>query len=566
MPTWVGSAEHDIPPVIGTPAPAPLSASARLGLFGVAALALALRTVGTNVAFPSADHAILAVQVSTEPGWGFCLRHHYGPLLPALVKAFALAITGLGGGMTEALWRLPMALAGAAAPWLAFRLVRRMGGGATAAWAAAIWTAVLPPLVTDARYLWAYETLGATMALATFNTTYDYILSPGVRRSWAAGIVLALYLCSHLHVYAAPCVAAALIAHSARQRRRVPPLPELAGLMVPPLLVGFALFAAWRRLGGGPIGRLLSKYYTAKSAGEGSSTVLDLAQAWIGHFGWPLAASIGLTLLLFAPVALRLRGRAWPLWGWAVLFAAPMFAIGFKTGRPTQYLTQASLAAALLVAATVVDRFAQRGGTAVAWCLILIPAAWMAGGAVDANLNDGRHSHWTGVTANWGARPADPGYKAVGTYVREHVPPDAVICTLHDTAGLEAPVAAYYLGRACVASEDTSIATSVAIFRQFAPVIDVVIHERRLDAPAPWTADFERVATVTRGGEPILDVFARPALRLPHATLAVETEDARYDRACAVHCIGVPTPAPPRLPSARDIQSVVKSSSRATRR
>ena len=315
MPTGVASATHDSPPSIGAAAPASLSTAARLGLVGVVALALALRVVGTNVAFQSADHAILAVQVSTESGWGFCLRHHYGPLQPALVKVFALVAMGLGVGMTEALWRLPMALAGAVAPLLAFRLVRRMGGGAAAVWAAAIWTAVLPPLVTDARYLWAYETLGTTMALATLNLTYDYINSPGVRRSWALGSILALYLCSHLHVYAVPCVVAALIAHAAWQRRRVPPLPELAGMVAPPLSAGFALFAAWRRLGGGQIGRLLSKYYTAKSAGEGSSSVLDLALAWVGHFGWPMAVGIGLTLLLSAPVALRLRGRAWPLWG-----------------------------------------------------------------------------------------------------------------------------------------------------------------------------------------------------------------------------------------------------------
>lgn len=570
------------------------------GLLGIVACALLLRTLHTDAPFTSADHAMIAYRTTCEPGWRWCFQNHYGPLQPLMTKLYAHVVTGFGIPMAETHWRLPMGIVGAIVPLLAFALARRAGGTREAAWWAAIWTAVLPQLVTDARYMWAYETLGTAMALAAVIATFAYMDRPSRGRAWVAGMLLAAYLQSHLHVYAVPCVVILILlfdrastaaslsgtidtpAHAstaADSRRNGTPLTgnrisriiRTPGLWLPPIISLFALLIAWRLVGGGPIARLLHKTGAVTSSTGRLAAAADLARAWLGHVGWPVIA-LAMASIVFTRVArvgqtgvaspARTPRRAWFLAIWMTLFAAPLFALGFRTGRPTQYLTQATTAAVILTAVALF-RGSQKGGRLrllMRFASIAV-AALLAWGSIDVNLYAGQHSKWTGVTAAWGAAVPNTGHKSAGWYIRKHVPADAVIFALHDTGGLESPVATYYFGRACLAGEDWSPAQSFAIAAQFAARIDVIVDDLRVPGTRPdfWSRDFALAAAIHDGPTTLLRILVRADEKPTPVDVQIEIHDREFDSEFGPRAIGCTPPVPARLPNSREIKAVVKS-------
>lgn len=601
-----------------------------VGLLAVAALALYLRTLATDSPFTSADHIMIAYRTTCEPGWRWCFQNHYGPLQPLITKGFAHAVTGLGIPMTESLWRLPMGVVGAIIPVLAFVLTRQitrvalasglMLGSAltgvthpltcdpakrndcltapptTAAWFAAIWTAVLPPLVTDARYMWAYETLGTALALAVMIATFAYTDNPTRRCAWFVGLLMAFYLQSHLHVYAVPCVVTLILlrdralAGAVEHREsinalssphcsqssgtpsmsgRVSRIAKTPGLWLLPLISLFIIFAAWRLFGGGPIARVITKTAAASESPDRLAAALSLARAWLGHVGWLVAALVA--IILVTSIARRIAARptasnqiprrAWFLMIWMILFAAPLFVLGFRTGRPTQYLTQATTVATILIAivmfadpCTRVGSLCWRRGAGVliAWVLLV--------GAVSANVVDKRPSQWLGITAAWGASVPNAGYKTAGWFVRDLVSPDAVVFALHDTSGLERPVAEYYFGRACVAAEDLSPEQSLALFSGLSDDIDIIVDDLRIDIGRPryWPAPFRLVAYIRSGGTDLIHILARDSLQQKPMPLQPFITDLIYDKEYGPRRVGVIPPKSPRFPDSTKIRNLIR--------
>lgn len=559
-----------------------------MGLFAISAVALCLRTLATDAPFTTADHIMIAYRSTCEPGWRWCFQNHYGPLQPLITKVYAHAITGLGIPMSESLWRLPMGIVGAIIPILAFTLARRVDGNTEAAWFAALWTAVLPPLVTDARYMWAYETLGAAVALAVLIATFAYMDRPTRRGAWIVGILLAIYFQSHLHVYAVPCVVLLILLQDRSSSNHDPARSHCSqssgtrfvseralrilrspGLWLPPVISFCVMIAAWRLVGGGPIARIITKTAASSEAPDRMAAALSLAHAWLGHVGWLVAAIVVLMLVISA--ARRFSGRqsnpagiprrAWYLMIWVILFAAPLFILGFRTGRPTQYLTQASMVAAILTAVVLfsVPRTRngpidwRRGGcTLIAFILLL--------GSVSANLVHNRLSQWLGITAAWGASVPNAGYKTAGWFVRELVSPEAVVFALHDTSGLERPVAEYYFGRQCIAAEDLSPDQSLALFRGLADEIDVIVDDLRVDIgrARDWPAEFQRMARIHDGGTDLIHILARDAPRHEPMLLQPFVTDPIYDFEFGPQRLGVAPPAPARFPSAASIRALIR--------
>jgi len=601
-----------------------------LGLLAITAVALYLRTIATDAPFTSADHIMIAYRTTCEPGWRWCFQNHYGPLQPLINKGFARAVTGLGIPMTESLWRLPMGVVGAIIPVLAFVLTRQitrvvqssglMLGSAltgvthpltcdtakrndcltlpptTAAWFAAIWTAVLPPLVTDARYMWAYETLGTALALAVMIATFAYTDNPTRRCAWSVGLLMALYLQSHLHVYAVPCVVALIVlldralAGGVERREsinalssphcskssgtpsmsgRVSRIAKTPGLWLPPLISLFIMFAARRLVGGGPIARVITKTAAASESPDRLAVALNLARAWLGHVGWLVAALVAIILvtsiarrIVARPTASnQIPRRAWFLMIWIILFAGPLFLLGFRTGRPTQYLTQATTVATILIAvvlftdprANVGPRYWRRGAGVLIASTLLV-------GVVSANVLNRRPSQWLGISAAWGANVPNAGYKTAGWFVREMVSPDAVVFALHDTSGLERPVAEYYLGRACIAGEDLSPEQSLALFHGLSNDIDIIIDDLRVEIGRPryWPAPFRTVAYVRSGGADLIHILARESLLRKPMLLKPFITDLIYDAEYGPRRLGVVPSKSPRFPDSARIRNLTR--------
>ncbi len=524
-------------------------------------VALALRIYRTNEPFPSNDYAQLAFFCTHFWGFTWTLTSHYGPLQPLIVKFFALAVTALNHPMNEMLWRLPLILISAITPVLSFALVRRLARSNAAALTAAFWIAISPPLISDARYLWAYETLGVALATLTLLAALRYLDQPTQRRAIALGTTLALYLLSHLLTYALPLVLLITLATFARPHR----WRQLAlrpAILLPPLFAIAILVVSHLALGEGPIGRLRFKFaITAQPAHDLSNATL-LLRTWLGHLGYLLAALATLAFLIAAPRALRLRTTIAPLWWWPILFVTPLIAPAiFKTlpagTRYSVYFVQASYAATLLTAAVLVPIAQQRAGRLGAATLTALVALPALISTIDNHFIDGRLARFTGITVDYGKSPPNPGYKSVAWYVRTVAPPDSVVATLHDHSGLEWLNAGYYFNRNCLAWSDLTPQQSAALISRFNDRTDIIVQERRLNLPAPANPDFEPVATIRRANQPIIEIFARRTLALPHQTLDLESTDSRFDTDFGPRQLAQPIAHPPRLPRYREIEAAV---------
>ncbi|MFO0973568.1 MAG: glycosyltransferase family 39 protein [Phycisphaerae bacterium] len=534
-------------------------------LASICIVALWMRCWNSSGPFPSNDHCQLAYFCTHHQGWRWCLTTHYGPLQPFLVKLFATLVTGLGFAMTEFLWRLPMALAGAALPWPTFFLARRLSDSRPAAWTAAALAAGLPALVTDARYPWAYETLGTLCAALALLATLRYLERDSRARAALLGAALALYLASHLLIHALPVVVLLLLL--AGGPRRLSAIPRIAerlqrlarfALLAPVALMLLAIVFAFVRLDGGPIERLMQKAAVTHRAAGDSGGLRLLAIGLRGNLGWPLAIAAAAVMVGAIRGAVRPRRPLDVIAWWPVLFCLPWLVLSFPTGRPLQYLTQPAYALALLTACRGVPWLCGRIGTvaggAMAAAVVLVTAA----GAIDANFYAGRFAGLTGARADWGAARPDSGLKAAADYVRANFAADAVVATLHDSSGGEFLNAAYYFGRFCLAYTDLTPAESAALLARFADRVDVVVCERRLGLSPSWANAIPLVARVQVGGAAAIDIYARRLLQLPPMTVDAAVANAEFDHQFAPRTLGERLAWPAGLPPYREIAAAVE--------
>lgn len=556
-------------------------------LVAIAGAAFALRAWNANGPFASSDHAQLAFHTTHNWGWYWCFQTHYGPLQPALTKAFATVVIGLGGAMTEALWRMPLALVGAWLSIASFHLARRLTGDELAGWTAALWTAVLPPLVADARYMWGYESLGTACAATALWAVLAYLDRPTAARSWLAGIACAAYLWSHLLIYALP--GAILVAAAVEARRRSDPAnrawtntaaPDATrggaavghikytilfmartlvrpGILIPPAVAAAISIGMYARFGDGPIARTLYKAAIPNAGYRGFAQIGELLVVWLGHVGYVMVPVMIAAFAAAAPAALRLGGRVAIPWWWAVGFTAPFLApFLFKAmppGRYSPYFTQATYALMVLSVAVWIPWLRLRAGRRAALVAAGAGTLLLAAGSIDATHLGGRFAPVLGVQARWGAAAENPGFKSAGWYIRTHTRPDQIVFAMHDYSGLELVPAGYYVGRQCLAFCDMTPAESAALLARYRDRVDVVVCERRLNASPDWLDGFRCVAEVRDGERALIDIYARAAMGLPEMVLDVGEYDACFDRDYAVRTLGEPLPVPPRCPPYREV-------------
>ncbi len=515
-------------------------------------LALALRTYGAGVPFHTGDFACLPYKVSRWYGITWIITHIHGPLLPMIDLLFAKAVVAAGGVMNEAMWRLPLALVGTAQVPLTFVLMRRLRGAIWTSLMAAAIVAVMPSLTSDARYPYGYEVLGVFMAsLALWAWLRD--LDRSTRASqWLAGGLLGLYLLSHLVIYALPIVVttAVLISLGLRKgMRRLLTFSTLAPVLLATSCILFAFFG----LGGGILGRM-SRHVGHGTLDAGASTPTDLLALWYEHMG-PIWSAFCIAAVLVGLVLVGRRDRrGLPAW-WVVVYVTPLvLLLDFgHIGRSSSYQIQgtyaASLAGCLLlqVLAESIVSLSRRARAAARVALAGFGAAVVALlllGSVSSLFTQDRWPAWTG-TVDYGRVVPDPGFKAAGWYVREHVPEDAVILATHGKTGLEYPCVFYYLGRHVAAAEDTSYEKECRIIEAVRDDIDIALVEPRYLPHFAREFGFSLPVRFMRDDRPVLYIAARNGYEIAAMDVEIPLANRLYDR--DHHLSRIPTPVT-RLP------------------
>jgi hypothetical protein len=150
-------------------------------------------------------------------------------------------------------------------------------------------------------------------------------------------------------------------------------------------------------------------------------------------------------------------------------------------------------------------------------------------GSISNTFLSCRWPAWTG-TIDYGRVVADPGFKAAGWYVRQHVPPDAVVLATHGVTGLEYPCATYYTGRHVAAAEDTTYAQECRIVGAVRNAIDVAIVEPRYLHLFTDRPGFTIPVRIVRNDEPVLYIAARDGLEIPAMEVDVARANRAYDR------------------------------------
>lgn len=462
-------------------------------------------------------------------GFAWLFAHDYGPVPAIAQRAWAELLRQLHLPVDEMAMRLPVAVAGMLQVWVAYGLLRRLrcGGGAAALGAAVC--AVLPALVTDSHYAWAYYSYWLLAGTVALWATLVY-LDDG-RRRWLvlAELALVVHCLSNCYAFGLPV---ALLWVWWRQRAGRAGLREWSLSFGLPCLLALAVIGfSWKWTGAGQIGRLLAKH-------EGGCTGLQLHQIallpgmLVGQFGYLFVAAAGAGLCW----GLRLndRRKVLAVWAWVSLLPLTLLTDWSRVGYPASYFNEVSFAAGCLGALLIAQAWHWLAGAPRARAGLLLAAALMVGhltfAAADAVYADGARARWTGVRTGWGSVKPESGIKAAGWYVRRHVPAEAIVLATHTNSGLEISVAQYYLGRAVLADSDLVPATIESLVHGMAGEVDVFVTEPRFKPLVATLEGFEWVATFTADGRPVRCIYARPALALPGVEEDAGAANARYDK------------------------------------
>ena len=496
------------------PEPTPnLSATPRdrrvaVWLAAVTLLGLVLRTLMLGGVFPSADHCQLASGILLKPGYSWMISQPYGLLISLLVKLFVGTASALGVAVTEFLWRLPVALVGAAFVPMCYGFLRRSGcSRQSALWGGAL-VAVLPVHVDESRYLWGYEVLGAFFLVAELWTLTRFFEKPTFRNGLLASLAAGFYLISHGYIAPfAPCVlAAAFFLARGDGLTMAGRLGRGLKLLVVRLVWFAPLLAA-------PV------YYSSLRHAANKRTRLgfyffDHIDSYINGAGLLLGA------LLFAAAAVAIADKAFRR-GHARLWAVggALYLAPFIFGTPPGITAVAGymligICLWLFCFIAVVDRFARnRPGAArvvlaVCFCVTLwsvVETLFMRDAVFDPNM----------VAADRGDVRPDIGTKAAGYLVRKHCPKATRVLAIH--RAIEPPVMYYYFAE--FSGRHTSFfdqpldgppntRSARHAFVTFRGIADIVICEESQVAYVAADARFEERAVLHSEGRPRMWIFA----------------------------------------------------------
>ena len=528
----------------------------------VLAVAVAIRIWNLGAIMATSDQVAIAWAVQHNYGIKWFFAHDYGPVLPILQRTWAELLSRLHLPIDEAALRIPIAAASVLQILFTFGLVRRLGGGRSEAILAAAVCSVIPTLVSDAHYAWGYNTVWLLTGTVSLWAILTYLDEDRPYWLFLGGTALLLHCLSNCFAFALPVALMYVWWDRRRTRQHASSSPATPrhraaslplgrsfgfGFIIPCVLALAVIYMSWRWTGGGQLGRLLHKH-DAGSTGWRFTQFLDLPSMWVSHFGYlfALSAAAGLIWATLTP-----RYRVLAVWSWAAVLPLTLLVDWTRVGYPGAYMIEAAYAAGVLAAiwiCAMLQRLSPRPVARLAFaCAAALALCHMGVGSADACLNEAQFVRWTGLKTFWGSVRPETGIKAAGYYVRAHVPPEAVVMTIHTNTGMEVSVAEYYCGRAVLADYDLRPEMLAPLVREMHAEVDVLIADAAYRDRIDTLPDFELAATIRHDDEPVRYIYARPGLNLPHVDEQAATFNALYDRHCRNTRVPTPLPAPPQF-------------------
>jgi len=531
---------------------------------GIVSLALSIRAWDIGAAYVSGDQTIMPYLVRHSYGVEWIFARSYGPVTAVVHRAFGEIVSRLGLPISEMVERLPVLLIGFGQVLMTFPLLRRLRYSRGEAMVGMLCCAVLPTLVTDTRLTWAWGYLSIWLLAGTVAlwATLAYFDDRDDRRTWqllVAACALGAHCLSNTYAFALPATlivawAVVWLAHrraEERPGRSAALRSTVIGLVLPCTAALTVIVLCWGytgRTGRGQIGYLLLKCRLG-TAGLQWDQLAQLPRMWAGQFGY-LFGLIAAVSMVFLPRAdASDRRRLLVVWAWLGLLPVWLLADWDRIGYSSAYFIEVAYASGLLGTMLICSAYrrltghrALRVGVAAIGGLAL---AHLATGTVDDCLGRGRLAGFTGILNEPPELKEDVGAKAAGWYVREHVPVQATILSLHTNKGMESSVAEFYLGRRVLAGYDHRPQMLPEILEAMGDDADVLIVEARHRALAENLADFECVCTLRNHTRPIRYLYARRVLHLPRIDEEVWICNQRYDRRYRPRHIPIPLPHPP---------------------
>lgn len=533
------------------------AASVLLPMGFILASACLLRAWGLGAPFASSDQVSMPYFVRHGYGIKWLFAHSYGPVPAVLLRSFAELASWFRLPIGEMASRLPIAMVSVAQVMLTCPLMRRMWCSPNLAVLGSLICALLPPLVTDGHYAWGYLTIWLFLGTLSLWATLAYLDD---RRGWQlflASLSLLGHCLSNCFAFGLPLTLPAIwvvaIRRAGSDRNKLI-RGALMGFVMPCTIAAGVIIASWLWTGQGQIGRLLAKQ-DAGVMGWSAAGILSWSAIWLEQFGYLFV--VPATAGLIYGLVLAVRGRRaglLALWAGGSLLPLVLLSNPSAIGYPGAYLLEAVFAAGMLAVALagfLYQRLAQRRAmrAAIAGSLAL-STLHLGAGAVDACLTGGRLYRWTGTRTGWGSVAPDTGIKAAGWYVRQNVPMEWRVMTLHTNGGMESPVAEYYLGRRVIAGLDVSPRHVRPLLAAMAPLVDVVIAEPDQQNIVESIPGFAVACTITRGGSAVRLIYLRSEKSLPPTTLDADLANARYDRTYTPRRVPLALPAPPGFEAA----------------
>lgn len=513
----------------------------------IAAVAVTLRVWQISATYETSDQAVMPYLVRHSYGMRWILAHDYGPVFAGVQRGFAEVLETLGVPQGEATGRLPTVLSGLSIVAMAYVLSRRLGRGLADGLLAAGVCAVLPPLVSDARYAWGYQSAMLLTGIATLWSMLAYVDTGLKRYLLGSAILLFLHCLSGLYAFALPVT---LIVGWVWQSRTTGGTPRwrvavpVVGFVLPCVLALVVITASWWWTGGGQLGRLLGKQRSGY-VGLHWEQLAGLPAMWVGECGIVFAVVTAVALAWGTRALLRgERHGLLAAWAWASLLPITLAVDWHCTGYINYFFLEPLFATSVLAAFLVGQGLRSGGGRR--WVCMAAAAGsgiQLAAGSVHVVRPTPELQHISRMWVGEGDVRPDSGSKAAGWYVRLYVPDEAVVLSMHGHEGMELPVAEYYCGRKILAHYNLPAEVVAPLMETMRKHVDVVI------APAGYRVpeEFRPVCTIRACGEIIRVISARQGPVMPVMDIDVATANAAYDELFRLDRVPVPLPDAPRF-------------------
>ena len=480
-------------------------------LASLTALGAFLRFNKLGSVFQSSDNALLAVRLTSREGYAWMTEEYHGVLISVLGKIWTGLLSTVGMSLSEFEFKTPVAFFGTASIILVWGFMRRFGFPMTVRlWAAGI-TALLPIHIFQSRYLYGYEIYGLFFLLLALWKLADFLEQPTLKRALAGSLAIAVYMISH--GYFIPGVVLIVIAPAFLRPVAEPAVGSQVRAFFTRWAMGIAdclRFALW-------LFPVLAYPLYRRSLEHALGKDTRLGFYLDDHF-MGMLNNVGIPLALVCLVGLIASGWGWRKRGdgikWVLLLGAGGYFAPLLLSTPpglTVVRGYMLVGSALLLLASISFIY-RMGHTWPASALMITALLFTAWGVNHTLFIDGYMSKPTMIRIERG-QIRDPGTKAAGYLIRQHLPRNIDVVALH--RAMEPPNLKYYADRKNIAWYDRSLSRTQRYFDKHKTEIQIVLADRN---QAPFVREsrlFEERVVFSFHDREELWIFVKPEVAFP---------------------------------------------------